>query len=61
MIRIIDSEGKTAGEQDDAGTIIAVATPEGERLREWLRNGVPGLRGKIEGEIASEIPSIIKP
>jgi hypothetical protein len=55
-------KGKTlAGKEDDQGNIHPAPTPPGQQLAEWLKQGVPGLRGVEEGDVISEQPITVPP
>ena len=57
MIYIYNAEGVLVGQSDDDGNITAT-DPE---LQEWLTNGVPGQRGKVEDDIATDAMELIPP
>lgn len=61
MTVIVRSESGEVAGFEEAGIVEPTENPSGDKLDQWLRYGVPGLRGRISGDDVIDEESIIKP
>mgnify|MGYP001580773464 CR=1 FL=1 len=54
------TSGEVAG-FEEAGVVAPIVNPSGDQLDQWLKYGVPGLRGRVSGDMVIDEEVIIKP
>ncbi len=57
---VFDNEGNPAGKEED-GYITTTPNIAGARLADWIVNGVPGIRGEVDGDDVIDSETVIKP